>query len=120
MPHAQCQDACTRLGGVHACVNSETENTALDGVLGATYAMCSMSTQIGCGWIGLYQNPTNQGSRVGWDNWASGCNSNFTKWQPGEPNDYTGDENCGAWCHSNSRVLLSHPVTATGTSAAML
>ena len=93
--HSACQGLCAATGGTHACISSAAENAALVGLLGGTTATCSYASQTGCGWIGLYQDPTNLGSTVGWDNWASGCTSSYRNWQPGDPNDYGGgDENC--------------------------
>eukprot|EP00966_Prymnesium_polylepis_P193995 4496797-Prymnesium_polylepis.1 len=87
---------------------------------------CNRQTQSGCGWIGLYQYPTNLGSMVGWVNWASGCASSYRDWYPGEPNDYTGDENCaflgwhgsGQWldapCEMRAQCVCEMGLTATG------
>ena len=47
--------------------------------------------------FGLYQNDTDR-PREGWHNWvSSGCESRFTKWYAGEPNDYTCREDCAAF-----------------------
>jgi hypothetical protein len=40
---------------------------------------------VGYGWIGLYQDPGAAAAQLGWESWASGCNSNFRGWSDGEP-----------------------------------
>ncbi len=75
--HSRCADVCAKLNASLPCVGTAAESDFLAGLIGGTPT-----------WLGAYQSPSDQGTDVGWPNWAmAGCDSKFVHWAPGEPND---------------------------------
>ncbi len=76
---------CVSSGYHLADLDDETENSA---VWAAAEAEDSTSTW----WMGL-----NDQADEGRFEWSGGSDSSFTSWRRGEPNDFGGNEDCGAW-----------------------
>ena len=129
-----CGLQCKVEGGDSVCIESLAENDFVtEYVLGGRHSgnrgNCNIETQVGCGWIGLYQDVTTGGSAANWDTWRSGCTTTFTNWNAGMPGDFgrggrgTGDDNCafigwnggGKWsdapCYMRSTCICEKPVT---------
>ena len=76
--YAECDARCAGLGGQMPCVTRDTVNLEL----------AELSDHA---WIGF----TDKGHEGRWT-WEYGCESDFTNWLPGEPNDYGGDAAYGS------------------------
>ena len=117
-----CRADCRIDGGEQLCVASRDENEYVaDYVLGLEASSCSMTTQVGCAWLGLYQSLTTAGSANSWDSWRGGCESTFRNWNSGEPNDYglsgagSGDENCAFFGWSGRSMWSDGPCAMRAT-----
>ena len=95
---ANCNAQCATLhaDATLVCIEDQDEQEFIDAHFGATSSCCGWGTDYSCcTWLGLYQDPTDQGSAVGWEHWRDAtCTSTFRNWNPGEPNDYSGSEDC--------------------------
>jgi hypothetical protein len=78
----EAKRACATDGGELATFRTTDDNRAAHDAMAARFAAKRM-------WIGL----TDGGEEGNWS-WASGSAVEFTAWQPGEPNDFNG-EDCG-------------------------
>ena len=83
----ECQsEICGPMGSTLACVRSEDENNRIHELLSTENAK---NGEMWGAWIGFHE-----GKAEGDWAWTSTCNSDYTRWHPGEPNDYCVDEDC--------------------------
>ena len=78
----RCTSACNAMNATPACLLSRND---------------SLRTIVRPGvvaWLPLLQWPTNQGPAVGWQH--PSCDSNYTNWALGQPNDGEGPQSCVA------------------------
>lgn len=106
--HAECSKECARHNSALACIGSQEESEWIRANFPVNSECCfrDIGRSMGpfdtscCTYIGLYQGDSETStvqidSDEGWKHWSSGCDSKFTHWFPGEPNDFGGhDENC--------------------------
>jgi len=81
----QCQEeVCSGLGGTLASIRSASEQESVQALMA--------SEGVGRVYIGLFESgPDESGD---W-RWVDGWNGNYTHWNPGEPNEWCTDEDCG-------------------------
>ena len=77
---AEARAACIADGGSLAVLKTAEENGALRDAMAARFAAARM-------WIGL----TDGGEEGNWS-WTSGAPLEYAAWQPGEPNDFNGED----------------------------
>ncbi len=82
---AEAQATCTGFGYHLVDVRESSENVWIWSMAEATDATTGW-------WLGL--SDTALEGRFAWE---GGSPSTYTDWRPGEPNDYAGAEDCGAW-----------------------
>ena len=80
---SQCQQHCESNGGSLATIKSKQEDD---------YVRQLVTTQRAV-WIGLFESGEQDESGV-WE-WVNGMSSTWRNWQPGEPNEWCTDEDCG-------------------------
>jgi hypothetical protein len=80
---SQCQQHCESNGGSLATIKSKAEDD---------YVRQLVTTQRAV-WIGLFESGEQDESGV-WE-WVNGMSDTWRNWQPGEPNEWCTDEDCG-------------------------
>ena len=80
---SQCQQHCESNGGSLATIKSKAEDD---------YVRSLVTTQRAV-WIGLFESGEQDESGV-WE-WVNGMSDTWRNWQPGEPNEWCTDEDCG-------------------------
>ena len=84
------EDRCEAHGGHLATITSPDESSTLFQAIGTPQGPSSF-------WIGLAEPAEGR-----WL-WASGAQVSFSAWNPGEPNNSGGNENCGEWLLASAR-----------------
>ena len=80
---SQCQQHCESNGGSLATIKNKDEDD---------YVRQLVTTQRAV-WIGLFESGEQDESGV-WE-WVNGMSDTWRNWQPGEPNEWCTDEDCG-------------------------
>jgi C-type mannose receptor len=80
---SQCQQHCESNGGSLATIKDKAEDD---------YVRQLVTTQQAV-WIGLFESGEQDESGV-WE-WVNGMSDTWRNWQPGEPNEWCTDEDCG-------------------------
>ena len=111
---ANCQVECASLHerANLVCIEDADEQDFIAERFSSSPMCCGYEDVSCCTWIGLYREPTDQGTRVGWTNWRGQCRSSFTSWVPGEPNDYGGSEDCAFYGWDGHSRWLDAPCDA--------
>ena len=80
---SQCQQHCESNGGSLATIKSKAEDDYVRQLVTPQRAV----------WIGLFESGEQDESGV-WE-WVNGMSDTWRNWQPGEPNEWCTDEDCG-------------------------
>jgi hypothetical protein len=75
-----CTSACEADGNQMACITSDSDNTEVYDLISST------------AWIAF----TDADSEGNWE-WEGSCDSSYTNWNPGEPNDDGGEDCASMW-----------------------
>lgn len=80
---SQCQQHCESQGGSLATIKNAQEDAYVRNLVTTERAV----------WIGLFESGEQDESGI-WE-WVDGAESTWRHWQPGEPNEWCTDEDCG-------------------------
>ena len=80
---SQCQQHCESQGGSLATIKNAQEDAYVRNLVTTERAV----------WIGLFESGEEDESGI-WE-WVDGAESTWRHWQPGEPNEWCTDEDCG-------------------------